>query len=337
MHFLPSRISLVLLAGSFLAVEIALVDSFSTNPPSRLPSDLYTLSLPTDNTKVRYRCRVSYDGTDFSGFQFQNGNKRTVQGVLEEVLRRRFDRPIRVQGAGRTDAGVHARGQAIHFDLQFEESEPLKEDWNQQLQRAMNSMLPTDVRVWNVGPAPPPCDEFVNDQTRVYAWNVMRKCNAKLYSYRICLADSMDPIERHSRWQLDRGHEIDPNELCGVLKRYEGTHDFVCFAGALEANARKSGKKMTTVRTVHQCTLIEEDAEKKLYRIDIYLDGALYKMVRNIVGTALDVCRGRVDEATFKKFLNPSEDGLVRDNNSSLPAPPQGLTLERVFYPDDLF
>lgn len=313
------------------------------------------LALPRDPGRLRYRCRVAYDGTEFQGFQIQHRKedstiKRTVQGELEQALERRFGRNIRVVGAGRTDAGVHARGQAVHFDLTWEEHNasmsslptPMVSNSSLALETAMNRMLPINIRVWNLGPAPPPGVEIVNNRTSTFAWNVMRKCDSKLYSYRICLADAMDPIDRYSRWQLDsnwvKQMGDDTKELAEILRRYQGTRDFVCFAGALEATARRTGVVKSTVRTVHRCELVCEDAERQLFRIDIYLDGALYKMVRNLVGTAIDVYRKALDMETFERLLNdPSKNGLTREDNPCKPAPPQGLTLERVFYPDDDF
>jgi tRNA pseudouridine38-40 synthase len=328
------RYTSLILALSF-CISVASFSAISTSTSSR-PSDL---SLPGDSSKLRYRCRVTYDGTNLCGFQFQDSDKRTVQGELEQVLSQRFDRAVRVVPAGRTDAGVHARGQAIHFDLGHNETEVYNSDWNQRLQTSMNQMLPSDIRIWNVGPAPPPCSELVNGDatgTIMYAWNVNRKCSGKLYSYRLCLADCMDPIERHRRWQLDWENNIDPVYLAELLKHYQGTHDFQCFAGALEATARKTGVVMSTLRTIQSIELIEEDPVTQFYRVDIYLDGALYKMVRNIVGTALDVCRGALPESQFLELLNNPTD-MARKDNPSKPAPPQGLTMERVFYPNDDF
>lgn len=386
-----------------------------------------------DPTRVRYRCRVAYDGTSYCGFQMQGGrhsgsivgaglpfggggggdegplpmppvalknktrhqteNQRTVQGILEEVLSRRFQRPVTVVGAGRTDAGVHARGQAVHFDL-FSHNETdvatsasAGDDSGtsggrsrtvSELETSMNRMLPTDVRVWNLQPAPPPsflgvvprrsassADLNVNDGDDgddgddddafdppfvpgVYKWNVMRDCVSKLYSYRICVGDVLDPVERHNRWHPTWGHDIDVARLERTLRHYEGRHDFVCFSGALERNGRRrtgSIRARNTVRTVHSIELVKEASPSldeggdhcgHLYRIDVYLDGALYKMVRNMVGTALDVCRGRLAEETFLDLLHrPGELKYSRRDNPCKPAQPAGLTLERVFYPDD--
>lgn len=329
-------------------------------------------ALTRATTKVRYRCRVTYDGTGFCGFQLQhnsnnNNNKshqkqkqqRTVQGELETVLSRRFNRLVRVVGAGRTDAGVHSRGQAVHFDLYTNETSTITDNEKVvSLETTMNKMLPTDVRVWKVEQAPLPCTEFVNGKDSIHSWNVMRKCTGKLYSYRICTGNCMDPIDRHERWQLDWGHEIDPIYLQRILKHYEGTHDFQLFANALEQNERKTGKAISTIRTIHKVNLVHEyeindkdcddkdgdndddrlnsNSYKNYYRIDVYLEGALYKMVRNMVGVALDVCRGKMTEEKFLGLLNNPKD-YIRKDNTAKPAPPQGLTLEHVFYPNDDF
>ena len=329
---------------------------------------------------LRFRCRVAYDGTSFMGFQLQaNTSKRTIQGVLEDVLSRRFDQPIRVVGAGRTDAGVHSRGQAVHFDVpitkvvqpglpltdnnnssSFNSNTILEtttmlpdEDWINRLQHSLNKMLPTDIRIWNVQVAPKPSPEFVNGKTSVYKWNVMRKPTGKLYSYRFCKASAMDPLLRYQRWQLDWGHDVDIALLESVLQEYIGTHDFKCFSGMLEQTAKKRAfsssnsttiKPLDTIRTVYNVTLTREDGDdysddQELYRIDIHLQGALYKMVRNMVGTAVDVSRGWLPYETFQTLLldpkNNNESSLSRKDNPCKPAPPQGLTLERVYYDDD--
>lgn len=294
-----------------------------------------------DNT-VRYRCRVAYNGGGLRGFQVQQAGSRTVQGELEGVLNRRFQRHVRVVGAGRTDAGVHARGQAIHFDLYTEEAQKLElASELDKLERAMNSLLTNDVRVWNLSKAPPPATEFVNGKMTMHSWNAMRKCHSKLYVYRFSTNEAMEPRLRHNRWQLDNlggdDQELDTEFLAKILDCYQGTHDFVCFAGAIEQTRKKTGRIMSTIRTVYNVTLVEEDDDGN-YRVEIFLKGALYKMVRNMVGTAIAVCRGRVSEQEFQAWMNPQQGmklKLTRDDNRCKPAPPQGLTLERVFYNDD--
>jgi tRNA pseudouridine38-40 synthase len=144
----------------------------------------------------------------------------------------------------------------------------------------------------------------------------------------------MDPSQRHDRWGLDLGGkpDLDMEFLPKILACYRGTHDFVCFAGAIEQTQRKTGRIMSTIRTVYDVTLVEEVKEGN-YRVEFVLeDGALYKMVPNMVGTAVDVCRGRVCESEFQALLSPQQD-MTRDDNRCKPAPLQGLTLERVFLP----
>ena len=381
-----------------------------------------SLPIRYDTSRIRFRCRISYDGTSFAGFQLQGGrggsgatkpdttssrsgnisesstvsttitttaaeaaaaknkekqkrkqknidksnNPRTIQGELEQVLSVRFQRLVKVVGAGRTDGGVHARGQAIHFDLYHNEtnananSTSADFSFERDLEITMNRMLPSDIRAWNLGKAIP---TVVTDTGRdrvphgLYNWNAMRSCDSKLYSYRICIGNAMNPSDRHHRWQLPwpagemtMPTTVDPDRLERILKKFEGDHDFVCFAGALEQQEKKTGIAISTVRTIHKVLLVKEahanvnanhddmggDPSQHYYRIDIYLDGALYKMVRNIVGTSIDVCREWLDEETFSDLLNrPSELKYTRKNNPSKPAPSNGLTLERVFYPDD--
>lgn len=242
----------------------------------------------------------------------------------------------------------------------------------------MNRLLPSDIRVWNLCRAPPPRTEVILStnvtskniyKPPVSGWNAMRSCTSKLYSYRIFIGDAMNPSERYHRWQLpwpsSRGWDgtstpaiIDPVRLERILKLYEGEHDFVCFAGALEQQERKTGiVGRSTVRKILKVMLVKEtsydtntntmfnisnsnvveDNSGCYYRIDFYLTGALYRMVRNLVGTALDTCRGWIEEENFLDMLNrPSELKYTRKNNPSKPAPSAGLTLERVFYPDDI-
>ena len=169
-------------------------------------------------------------------------------------------------------------------------------------------------------------------------WSNILKC----ISYRICLT-VMDPIYRFQRWQIPlEAYPVNLTLLEKALKEYEGTHDFRAFAGAIEQTEKKANRKVNSVRTIFECNLVDERdfyGREGYYRIDIALSGALYKMVRNMVGTVIDVSRGRMDYDTFKRFLDNEEGGaerqLYRKDNPSKPAPAEGLTLERVFYDDN--
>jgi tRNA pseudouridine(38-40) synthase len=186
---------------------------------------------------LRYRCRVAYNGAGFQGFQLQDPPARTVQGELEQVLTERFQQPVRVVGAGRTDAGVHARGQAFHFDLAS--SSPhgcsISEQELSSIEHSLNRMLRSDVRLWNLQRAPLPAYKTIGSELPVeLAWNVMHDSTRKLYSYRISAGAVMEPLERHSRWHPDQAFRLDLDQLERLLKCYQGTHDFRAFAGAIE-------------------------------------------------------------------------------------------------------
>lgn len=302
-----------------------------------------------DVEMIRYRGRVAYDGSGFRGWQVQ-AKGRTGQGHLEEVLSTRFNRLVKIVGAGRTDAGVHARGQAFQFDLYPNETMSAEFEFCQSLQSSLNSMLKDDMRVYNLSPSPlPELVTLPNGSQRRHRWHVIYRAQKKKYTYRISLQPqsiTTHPLHRYNRVHVDGN--IDPEHLSRVLKYYEGTHDFRAFAGAIEANQRKDGiEHKDTVRTVYSVDLIDESEGR--YRIEILLKGALYKMVRNMVGTALDVCKGRVKEDYMLQLLHQSKDdgdcagagnneheiSFARKDNKCKPAPPEGLCLEKVYFEDD--
>jgi tRNA pseudouridine38-40 synthase len=267
-----------------------------------------------------------------------------VQLVLEVALSQRLQPqqwPIRVVAAGRTDAGVHARGQAVHFDYSRAQrdsgsDEPLSDDELAKIERSLNRMLPPDVRIFRLQRAPPPFHKTVKGRSQLVQWNAMMDCTGKLYSYRINLhPHSMDPIDRFARWHPDHPEQIDVNRLARIVKIFEGTHNFRAFAGQVEQLERSIGAKVDTTRLVFSVNLVEEGDHN--YRIDFHLQGALYKQVRNMVGAAIDVCRGRssLDEEKLRHLLQQQSHEATRKDNPSKPAPPQGLVLEQVFFDDE--
>jgi tRNA pseudouridine38-40 synthase len=288
-----------------------------------------------EKSGFRCRARVAYDGNGFQGFQLQSNDSRTIQGELEKVLSQQFQHPIRVIGAGRTDACVHARGQAIHFDLQseYELLSTKKADsighGIEKLQTSMNSMLRQDVRIYNLEVAPMVVKQVKGKLTEL-PWHAIYDAIGKLYLYRFSVSPAMNPLERHNRVNLSwksRLKNLDVLER--TLKHFEGSHDFRAFAVGIDEKERGLEGIVNTTREVYSVQMIDEGDGN--FRIEVRLKGALYKMIRNMVGTALDVARGIVSEEQFLQLLH---EGASRKKNKSKPAPPEGLTLEHVYYTD---
>lgn len=240
---------------------------------------------------------VAYEGTHYAGFQRQASGVKTIQGVLEEAIAKITGSMVNVTGAGRTDAGVHALGQVVHFhsETRLETSQLLK---------ALNAVLPRDIVIREVSEVP---DEFHARYSAV----------SKTYSYRIW-NDPIRPVF-HREWLYHYKYPLDLAAMREAADFLLGQHDFKSF------QASGSGVK-TTVRTVHFCELTAEGPEIVLR---INADGFLYHMVRNIVGTLILVGSGRLSPSGFKEVL------AACDRIAAGPtAPAGGLCLEEVFYPE---
>lgn len=238
--------------------------------------------------------------------------------------------------AGRTDSGVHARGQAVHFDLPTAEVvEP--RGWGAhpgKLERCLNAHLPPDVRVWNVSTAPAPAPKNLAVRGE---WHAMYNAVSKLYVYRFSTRAVADPLERRTRAHVPtRAGEpaLDVEKLAALAPVFEGTHDFQNFANRLEHKRRasKKGADFTTARTVYRCRLLEDDGEPGHYRLEVHLEGALQRMVRNMMGGLWSVARGDLEEAELRRALEGPPYPTGRSPIRAAPA--HGLTLEWVFYDD---
>jgi tRNA pseudouridine38-40 synthase len=373
-------------------------------------------SMDISPVSYRYRARVAYDGSNFQGFQIQHRQEeitsisrqtafstskektfgkgkavkrqqRTVQGVLESVLSQRLDEDMRVLGAGRTDSGVHARGQAIHFDCRKNLTAAAAGDSCtslQDIEKSINAMLPSDVCLFNFQAAPPERIKTIDGRHVTKKWSVMHDSTKKLYSYRLNVAPVMDPLLRHDRWHPDLVHVWLPyvKRLECVLQHYVGTHDFRAFAGGMDrkesimmaasntiitsdGNSPDGGGRensLNSVRTVYAVELVSEDVIDNTsvsgwtggggggggnYRIDFWISGGMYKQIRNMVGAALEVCRGKImkeDDVRRLLYYNSNNDDdengrrrWSRKDNPAKPAPPHGLTLEHVYFDDEDF
>lgn len=289
----------------------------SENGEYRLHQDIF------EGRKTRFVSRVMYDGTNYSGFQLQSNGQPTVQEVLEVALARRFQQHVPVMGAGRTDSGVHATGQAIHFDL------PNADTDLGELTYVMNQMMPEDVRVWNMSLAPPCTAEQADKRL---PWHVMLNASGKVYSYRLCVGDVPNPLDRLYRVHANRAARarINVGLIYEVMPRFVGNHDFAGFANDADKKAahKLAGGfgKFNTWREVYSADVVDEGGGN--LKLVFHLDGALYRMVRNMVGTVLSVAAGRVGSEVVDEIFRTG----VRDTSKIYCAPPHGLTLENVIY-----
>jgi tRNA pseudouridine38-40 synthase len=244
---------------------------------------------------------------------------RTIQGTIGAQLTKRFGTQISVSGAGRTDFGVHARGQVVHFDLPQPAADLRK------LEYTLNRMLPDDIRLYNMSVVPPGNKEQV---AKGEPFHATKSAIGKLYVYRFCTNSFVDPLRRRYCTHVYHPTSMSVYEDC--MKSFIGTYDFQAFANRVEHNMREHEERnshFTTIRTINDIKVIDEGGG--YYRTEVYLESALYRMVRNMVGTSLLVANGGMQLETFKKLLEPGSDRL---QNKAKPAPPEGLTLEHVYY-----
>jgi tRNA pseudouridine38-40 synthase len=245
-----------------------------------------------------FRVTLAYDGTDFLGWQLQRpGEGRTVQGVLEEALGRLAGGVrVAVVGAGRTDAGVHALGQVASFELPREL--PAGE-----LQRALNGLLPEDVRVLEVAPALP-------------GFHARKTAVSKVYRYELDCGGV--PLPQRRRTAASIPWPLDPGAVHAAAALYVGRHDFASLAST-------GGSAKTTVRTVVRSEAVFAGATL-VYEAEA--DGFLRKMVRSMVGGLIAAGRGALRTEDLARAL------AARDRRAwPAPAPACGLTLVRVGYP----
>jgi tRNA pseudouridine38-40 synthase len=242
---------------------------------------------------------LSYDGGAFFGWQLQ-AKERTVQGELERVLSRLFDAPARVLGSGRTDRGVHATGQVATVDA------PAR--WAPEaLARALNALLPRDVRVADARRVP---DGFHPRYGAV----------ARSYVYRIGLAElARSPF--HARWCWPLIADLDVGRMQCCADSLVGEHSFRAFA---KAGQEERGDRCTVGRARW------EEWPGRGVQFEITANRFLHHMVRYLVGTLADVGLGRRPDGDLDRLLQ-GDSSL----GTSPPAPPEGLFLHRVEYPPD--
>lgn len=243
----------------------------------------------------RYRATVAYVGTRFHGWQMQKNAARTVQAVLEEAVQRLARAPVRVEGAGRTDAGVHADGQVVHFDLPRLRDPEIVRD-------AVNGRLPEDVRVLAVYLAAP-------------SFHARFDARWKEYLYRWSRADVIPP--RDAPFVAPISRRADAARMREAAASLPGRRDFSVFAVKLERG--ESG-----VRWLESVTIEESGEElRALFRGDGFLRG----MVRSMAGVLADEARGRVPAGRAAELVAKGDRRKL-----SAKAAARGLTLVSVGY-----
>jgi tRNA pseudouridine38-40 synthase len=242
----------------------------------------------------RFRATVEYDGTDFSGWQRQR-EERTVQGVLEDSIRQMTGESVFVRGAGRTDAGVHADGQVATFELEVNIPP-------HGLLRGLNSLLPPDLALVEVAEAPSDFDARFS-------------ARGKVYRYTIWNHFVRSPLRARRAWHVRE--PLDAEAMRTAAAALVGEHDFRAFR-ASDCDRR------TTRRIVRG---IDIDRQGALLTIDVEATAFLKNMVRILVGTLVDVGRGRIVPGAVARMLETGDRAA-----GGMTAPACGLTLLRVIY-----
>lgn len=244
----------------------------------------------------RLKFTVAYDGAAFAGWQSQL-HKKTVQDELERAFQKIGGARVRVHGAGRTDAGVHALAQCAHVDL------PSRKMSGERWTSALNAILPPTIRVLRSG--------YVSQN-----FHARFSAKGKLYRYRIWAGPILPPLESGRAWQISGAIDVDLLKIAG--EKFVGKHDFAAFA------ANRGKKEESTVRMIRSVRVRKNDA---LITIEVGGDGFLYKMVRMMVGAMIRVALGKTDLDEIVSRLK-----CVRAEGFRFVAPAEGLYLAKVWY-----
>ena len=254
-----------------------------------------------DHTRRNLRLLIAYDGTDFNGWQRQR-DARTIQGEIETCLKRMTREDISLQGAGRTDAGVHAEGMVAHFKTVCTIS---PEDFL----RSLNSMLPGSIRIHDT--------EYTADD-----FHARFSAKAKHYQYTIFTGKIQPPSER--LYSLHIRDKLNLEIIRECLSELQGTHDFSSFENSGSRDKSYAFGK-GAVRTLSTASVTQRNCDFLVF--DFIGDGFLRNMVRNLMGTLLEAGRNRLPVSTFKEILQAKDRTLA-----GATAPPHGLNLKKVFY-----
>lgn len=249
---------------------------------------------------TRYRARLAYDGTAYQGFQRQAEGVPTIQSVVEQVVARVTQQQVTVIGAGRTDAGVHATGQVIAFEVQWTHGD-------EALLQAINALLPDDIAL--------------QDIRQHEGFHPRFDALSRLYVYRVVEAEQRQPLWMRTAWQVRPPLNLSAMQQAASM--LVGTHDFAAFGNPPQGE--------NTVRDLFRSVwTAQPQPYGRLLVYEIEATAFLHHMVRRIVGVLVDVGRGRLNMDEFAQIFRSADLSLIKTT-----APPQGLFLEKVRYPDD--
>lgn len=237
---------------------------------------------------------IAYDGTNYNGWQLQK-NPNTIQGKIEKAIQKVYGQKCRLYSASRTDAGVHAKGQAAHFVTSIK----IPSD---KIPKAINSYLPPDIVI----------KKAVYEKN---SFNARFDAVSKMYRYFIFNSHARDPFKERYAWRVT--YKLDFQAMKKEARLLKGRHNFK----SLQA---KDKKERNSVRTIKNVTLAKKGS---MIKIDIEADGFLYNMARNIAGTLVDIGRGYLPSGSMAKILKAKK----REAAGST-APGKGLTLIEVKY-----
>ena len=243
---------------------------------------------------MRIKLVISYDGTNYCGYQIQP-NGLSIQEVLESAIEKATGEKITVTASGRTDAGVHAKGQVCHFDT----TSTIPPE---RFYKAINPHLPGDIKVLS--------SSLVSDE-----FNARKSAKKKTYAYSFYISETELPLKERYFCHLDR--EIDFDKMEKAKRLFVGEHDFKAFCSV-------GSSVKTTVRTIYSVEIKKGDNEFSVY---ITGSGFLYNMVRIIAGALIDIGYSRLTEEDIVKALESGKRDIL---GKTLPA--KGLTLIGVNY-----
>lgn len=245
----------------------------------------------------KYKIIIAYDGTNYGGWQVQK-NTVSIQSLIESSLSRILRVRTSLCGSGRTDARVHSLGQTAHFVTSSDISPS-------RILFSLNGLLPPDIRILSIEHVP-------------MSFHARYSASSKVYHYHLHLDPIPDPFKHLYSYHVP--HPVNLDLLKESAKYFVGTHDFISFAN--EGHQGSAAKN--AIRTIYRLDIVDEPGG---VRLEFEGNGFLYKMVRNIVGTLLDVCAGKIDKDRIPEIFAAKDR-----RQAGRAAPPHGLYLMEVKY-----